>query len=104
MSQYAFIKDNKVVNVTVGNNVTAEWIAAVKAEQGLDDIILATTTVGVGYDYNGTDFIPPKPFTSWIWNSTSKEWEAPVAMPTDKQVYAWNEDTKSWDVVTPPTT
>lgn len=104
MSQYAFIKDNKVVNVTVGNNVTDEWIAAVKAEQGLDDIILATTKVGVGYDYNGTDFIPPKPFTSWILNSTSKEWEPPVARPTDKQVYAWNEETKSWDVVTPPTT
>jgi len=103
MNTYAHIKSGKVVNTSVGKDVTPEWIAVVKAEHGLDDIILATTPVGVGYDYDGTDFIPPKPFASWTWNSTSKEWEAPVAMPTDKQVYAWNEDTRSWDVVTPPT-
>ena len=48
---------------------------------------------GIGFKYDQTRdaFIAPKPFNSWILNKTTCRWEAPVAYPTDGQVYEWNE-------------
>lgn len=57
---------------------------------------------GIGYTYDETRdaFIPPKPFDSWVLNEDSCLWEAPVAMPDDDQMYTWNEETTSWDLIT----
>ena len=57
---------------------------------------------GIGYTYDETRdaFIPPQPFDSWMLNETSCLWEAPVAMPDDDQMYTWNEETTSWDLIT----
>ena len=53
---------------------------------------------GVGYTYDSQRdaFIPPKPFNSWILNETTCQWQAPVTMPQDGKMYAWNEQTTSW--------
>jgi len=56
--------------------------------------------IGFTYDRDRNAFIPPQPFASWTLNDTSCLWEAPVAYPTDGEMYRWNEDTTSWDVVT----
>lgn len=56
--------------------------------------------IGFTYDRDRNAFIPPQPFASWTLNDTSCLWEAPVAYPTDGEMYTWNEDTTSWDVVT----
>ena len=52
---------------------------------------------GVGYTYNADidAFVPPKPYTSWVLNEDA-QWEAPVAMPDDGQMYSWDEDSQSW--------
>jgi len=52
---------------------------------------------GVGYTYNADidAFVPPKPYASWVLNDTA-QWEAPVAMPDDGQMYSWDEDSQSW--------
>jgi len=57
---------------------------------------------GIGYTYDETRdaFIPPQPFDSWMLNETSCLWEAPVAYPDDDQMYTWNEETTSWDLIT----
>ena len=57
---------------------------------------------GVGYTYDESRdaFIPPKPFDSWTLNEDSCLWEAPVAYPEDGQMYTWNEETTSWDLIT----
>ena len=55
--------------------------------------------VGYTYDENRDAFIAPKPFNSWILNEDTCRWEAPVAYPDDGQIYKWNEQTKSWDLV-----
>jgi hypothetical protein len=59
---------------------------------------------GVGYTFNEDidAFVPPKPFNSWILNEETAQWEAPVAMPDDGQMYTWNEETVSWDAVIQP--
>jgi hypothetical protein len=56
---------------------------------------------GIGYTYDETRdaFIPPKPFNSWILNEDTCRWEAPVAKPQDDNMYSWNEQTLSWDLV-----
>jgi hypothetical protein len=53
---------------------------------------------GVGYTYDAQRdaFVPPKPFNSWILNETTCQWQAPVTMPQDGKMYAWNEQTTSW--------
>lgn len=55
--------------------------------------------IGFTFDADRDAFIPPKPYASWVLNETTCQWEAPVAMPTDGQMYSWNEGTGSWDVV-----
>lgn len=58
---------------------------------------------GIGYTYNQQydAFIPPKPFPSWILNTTTLDWEAPVPYPTDGKYYYWDEGTQSWQLVEP---
>jgi len=52
---------------------------------------------GVGYTYDADidAFVPPKPYASWVLNDVA-QWEAPVAMPDDGQMYSWDEDSQSW--------
>ena len=60
---------------------------------------------GIGYtydpnytigDYVGV-FYAPQPYPSWILNTETFLWEAPVAMPTNGKSYAWNEESQSWE-------
>ena len=57
---------------------------------------------GIGYTYDSQRdaFIPSKPYNSWVLNESTCNWEAPVAYPTDGQIYSWNEDTQSWTLQT----
>ena len=52
---------------------------------------------GIGYTYRADidAFVPPQPFASWTLNADA-QWEAPVSMPTDGAMYAWDEATTSW--------
>tara|TARA_R110002051_G_scaffold142642_4_gene215784 strand:+ start:270 stop:617 length:348 start_codon:yes stop_codon:yes gene_type:complete len=56
---------------------------------------------GVGYSYDEARdaFIPPKPYTSWILNEDSCQWEAPIAYPEDDNNYTWDEESQEWDFV-----
>ena len=54
--------------------------------------------IGYTYDEDRDAFIPPKPFTSWILNEETCQWEAPVVYPNDGNLYNWNEETQQWDV------
>lgn len=55
--------------------------------------------IGFTYDSQRDAFIPPKPFESWVLNEDSCLWNPPVDMPTDGQIYKWNETNKVWEVV-----
>lgn len=56
---------------------------------------------GVGFTYDSARdaFIPPQPFASWVLNEETCLWDAPVAMPTDGQLYVWDEAAVSWALV-----
>ena len=63
-----------------------------------------TRFAAVGYSYNEDldAFVAPKPFTSWVFNATTKAYEAPTPRPatTMPQIYPsthlWHEPTQSW--------
>ncbi len=54
--------------------------------------------IGYTYDENRDAFIPPKPYSSWILNETTCNWESPVSLTTDGKLYNWNESTLTWDL------
>ena len=54
----------------------------------------------VGWSYNKNDdaFYPPKPFTSWAWDTELKSWMSPIGQhPDDDNDYEWNEADQQWD-------
>ena len=57
---------------------------------------------GIGYTYDpiANHFYGPQPYASWTLNEDA-QWEAPVAYPTDGELYTWNEDNQEWDLATP---
>jgi len=57
--------------------------------------------VGFTYDSDLDAFILPQPYPSWVLNEDTCQWESPVAYPDDDKMYDWDEETQSWDEVTP---
>jgi hypothetical protein len=59
--------------------------------------------VGEIYDVKRDAFRETNPpFTSWILNETTCKWEAPTPYPNDGKKYQWEESTKTWKDITPP--
>ena len=59
---------------------------------------------GTGYTYDSDSdvFVAPQPYPSWSLDDNS-DWQAPTPMPEDDNMYSWNEETQSWDLVEPVT-
>ena len=63
--------------------------------------------VGTTYLEDFDMFVPPKPFTSWILNTNTGDWEPPVPFPEehgkwrpetkDYIHYDWNETEQKWE-------
>jgi hypothetical protein len=53
---------------------------------------------GIGYTYDQVNdvFYAPQPYPSWILNTQTYLWKAPVAMPKTGGPYDWDEATQSW--------
>lgn len=55
--------------------------------------------IGYYYDEQRDAFIPPKPYPSWILNEFSCLWKSPIPYPNDGNMYMWNEDTQTWNLI-----
>jgi len=53
---------------------------------------------GIGYTYDRIRdaFVPPQPYPSWTLNEDTCQWQAPVPMNDDGNMYEWDEDTRTW--------
>ena len=119
MAHFAKIDENNIVTqvVVVENKDTADAFGVEKEHIGathLEKILGGTwkqtsyngnfrkNYAGIGYSFDGqrNAFIPPKPFNSWVLVEETCQWKAPVDMPNDGQMYTWDEDSTSWNVVT----
>jgi len=114
MAHFANIDENNVVTqvVVVDNKDTSDAEGVEKEHIGaayLEKILggnwkqtsyngnFRKNYAGIGYTYRSDidAFVPPKPFPSWLLNADA-QWEAPVAMPTDGQMYSWDEENINW--------
>ncbi len=59
---------------------------------------------GQGYTWDPVKdaFIPPQPYPSWLLNEDTCQWEPPVPMPQDGEMYSWDEPSLSWATIPPP--
>jgi hypothetical protein len=120
MAHYAFLNENNIVTEVItgvdenvfqidldGTKVGGTSKAWENFYGGLKNQVCKRTSyngnyrknyAGIGYTYDEDRdaFIPPKPFNSWLLDEDTCLWNAPVAMPTDDKMYAWDEDTTSW--------
>jgi hypothetical protein len=122
MAHFCQLDENNVVTqvIVVANSDTAdasgvekEHIGAAFCEKllggtwkqtSLQRLTFRKNYAGLGYTYDSDRdaFVPPKPFTSWLLNETTAQWDAPVAMPADAGTgeppkrYSWDEATTSW--------
>jgi hypothetical protein len=110
MAHYAFLDgDNVVTEVIVGIDETELiegeapeiWYGKFRSQNCVRTSYngnIRKNYAGIGYTYDEERdaFIPPKPFASWILDEETCQWEAPVAYPTDGELYAWDEDSQDW--------
>jgi hypothetical protein len=95
MSQVAVcnISDNVVINVILAdpNDIPYEGTYLVEINE-------TTNIGGIGYIYNKDKqkFIGPQPFDSWIFDTDTCLWVAPVTSPTNIHDYYWDEPSLSW--------
>lgn len=56
---------------------------------------------GIGFTYDETldAFIPPKPYPSWLLDTNTCNWYAPVPYPNDGNMYQWDEATQQWVLI-----
>ena len=91
MSNYAQIVNGIVINVIVAD---ADFIAT-----QTDKTYVLCTSGGIGWSFDGTNFIPPQPYPSWVLDS-NLVWQPPTPKPDDGKRYAWFEPNKVWVEIT----
>lgn len=121
MAHFAELDENNVVKrvIVVDNKDTSdaqgvekEHIGAAFCEKLLGGTWKQTSYngnirknyAGVGFTYQADidAFVPPKPFPSWVLDTATAHWNAPVPVPTGTNEdgtpkhYKWNEETGSW--------
>ena len=66
-------------------------------------VALRKNFAGIGYAYDALldAFIPPKPYPSWLLDTETCLWIAPVPYPNDGKLYIWNEEQQTWDLAEP---
>ena len=113
MAHYAFLNDNNTVTeVIVGIDETElieglhpeEWYGnfrgqVCKRTSYNNNIRKNYAGIGFTYDEERDAFIPPKPFTKWILNEDTCQWEAPIPYPDDDKFYVWNDNKGEWEEV-----
>ena len=113
MAHYAFLDENNIVTEVITGIDETELIEGKDPETWYGEFrgqVCKRTSyngnirknyAGIGYSYDESRdaFIPPKLFESWVLNEETCQWEPPTAYPNDGNLYTWNEETVSWDLV-----
>lgn len=102
---HAYIDENNtVIGVAVFQESAhdTQLLESVKEMYGAKQTVCCCTfgLANVGDIWTGTEFRPSSPYPSWVWNFTTKSWNAPVPMPVDYtddgRYFEWDEPTVSW--------
>ena len=85
---YAQIQNNIVTNVIVADQ---EFIASLPNPTEYTELVRG----GIGWTYDGTNFIAPQPYPSWTLDS-NYDWQPPTPMPSTGGPYRWSEEELEW--------
>lgn len=106
MAHFAKIVDGLVAEIVVVDNAHEANGDAYLNGLGLEGKWVQTSynanfgkkfaAIGDTYVSSTGNFKPAQPFASWKWNATDWAWNAPVAYPTDGEVYVWDETVTNW--------
>jgi hypothetical protein len=115
MSSYAKVENGKVTEVIVADQDVIDsgmfgtgWVQTSYntkgnvhyGQDGKPDggIALRANYAGIGYIYDDVNdvFYQPSPFNSWVLNTQTWLWEAPIPIPNDGNPHIWDELTKNW--------
>ena len=112
MAHYAKVESGVVTQVIVADskewceaNLGGTWVQTsyntagnVNSREG--GVALHKNYAGIGYSFDGTGFAAPQPYPSWIKNSTTYLWNAPIPMPTTAgKKYKWVEADLAWEEI-----
>jgi len=106
---YGFVDENNVLeSFYVVEEDDIETLNRIKQMVGhnrchLIDMSIEPAAIGSTY-WNGTRFVFPSPYPSWVWNDENYVWQSPIPYPTpagsedddNKKYYVWDESTVSW--------
>jgi hypothetical protein len=92
MKKFAVLDQNNIVNniVVAGSLESAENTTFSNCVQ-----IPFNVFVDINYAWDGSVFISPKPYPSWILDIENHVWKAPIEKPSDGS-YDWDEEKLSW--------
>ena len=125
MAHFANLDDNGIVTsvIVVADSDAPNEVAGIAFCKSLlgsdtnwvqtsynDNIRCRFAGIGMKYDATNDVFYKQQPYPSWALNTSTWEWEAPVALPDDAGeddpddpdnvtqivTYTWDEDTTSW--------
>jgi hypothetical protein len=120
MAHFAQIDNNNIVIniIVVHNNELLDQNGVEQEQKGIDfcKSLFGQDTKWIQTSYNSNfrknyacgggvydeirdAFIAPKPYNSWILNTDTCRWEAPIPYPTDGKFYSWDEPTKNWVLI-----
>ena len=86
MANYAHIINGVVVNAIVAD---ADFVESLpnKVEYKV------LTRGGIGWIFDGTNFIAPQPYSSWVLDNNF-DWVAPVPQPNNHCL--WDDENQNW--------
>jgi len=84
---YAEIIDGVVVNVIVAD---ADFVAT-----QTDKTYVLCQRGGIGWTYDGANFIAIQPYPSWTLDSNF-DWQPPTPKPSTGKRYRWSEEELEW--------
>jgi hypothetical protein len=115
MAHFAKLNDENVVEqvIVVHNNELLDENGNESEQKGVDFCAAHYGGTWIQTSYNGTIrknfagsgsiydaardvFISSKPFSSWVLDEITYQWQAPAPYPSDGKDYVWNEATTSW--------
>lgn len=121
MAHYAKVVDGKVVNVITAepeffesfvDDSPGRWIQTSYNTRGCvhydpetgkpsadQSKALRANFAGIGGTYDDAldVFIPLKPYPSWVLNTETYEWDAPIPKPIEE--CTWDEESLSWKIL-----
>lgn len=109
---YVIYMTNETITDENGNEVEQLGIDHLHKHHGKDRRWVRTSYrgnfrgryAGVGFTYREDldMFIEPQPYSSWVLNTSTGDWDPPVPYPEDDKNYVWNEEIQNWDIPPKP--